>query len=308
MRAGVLLACVTACGGPQHAPFPSGDRDDGAGELAKQSIQLVIGGDDRGPQPRRVAIDETAAYGGDAYGGAGYAGWAIPQWSYTTPNRVPRYNVAGALTGAIEGTVRWTGARPGKLATACGPIDNPTLRVGPDRELRGVLVYIDKVAVGRALPYYGRPASVGGVVVKHGCALVPSVQPVTPLPGALAIHGDTTATRVRIGARAFDLQQAGLVQVEATAGPTRIDGEDGKLVAAWAIGIDSPDYAITDDTGRFRLDELAPGTYDVIFWQPPIAASANNGTFSYGAANVVHRSVRVEAHHTARLDLAMTNR
>ncbi|HTR51141.1 MAG TPA: carboxypeptidase-like regulatory domain-containing protein [Kofleriaceae bacterium] len=318
MRAVALLACATACGGPHKAaPFPGGERDDGAGELAKQSIQLVLGGDDRAPAaehgaPRAIEPDDNA-YGGDGYGGAGYGNWAIPQWSYSTPNRVPRYNVAGALTGAIEGTVTWTGARPGKLATACGTIDNPTLHVGPDRALRGVLVYIEKVAVGRALPYYGRPASVGGVVVKRGCALVPSVQPVTPLPSALAIYGDATPARVRVASaggppRVLELQEAGIAQIEATPGVTRVDGEDGKLVAAWVIGIDSPDYALTDDAGRFRIDELAAGTYDVTFWQAPVAASSGGGTFAYGPPNIVHRSVRVAAHHATRVDVALPGR
>ena len=40
---------------------------------------------------------------------------------------------------------------------------------------------------------------------------------------------------------------------------TRVDSEDGKLGAAWVIGLDTPYYAITDDAGRFRIDELATG-------------------------------------------------
>ena len=48
------------------------------------------------------------------------------------------------------------------------------------------------------MPYYSRPATVGGIVAKHGCALVPAAQIVTPLPGSVAIHGDTQRTRIRV--------------------------------------------------------------------------------------------------------------
>ena len=57
------------------------------------------------------------------YGGASYAGWTVPQWNYSTPNRNAHYNVGATLGGAIGGTVTWTAAAPGKLATACGTID-----------------------------------------------------------------------------------------------------------------------------------------------------------------------------------------
>lgn len=324
-----LLLGAFACGGPARpAVNHAGDEyDEGGGELARQSIQLELGGDD--------SSDVTAAhdfarggsvggdlyggdaygggmYGGDPYGGASYAGWTVPQWSYSTPNRVPHYNVSAGLSGAIDGTVRWSGPVPGKLASACGTIDNPTVQVGTDRGVRGALVYIEKVSVGRPLPYYGRPASVGGIVVKHGCALLPAAQIVTPLPASISVHGDATPARVRIAnegdTTAYELQQGGLVQVPIKPGITRVEGEDGRLVAAWLLALDTPYYAITDDAGRFRIDELAPGTYDVTFWQAPSAHANPDGTLAYGEPIVVHRTVRVEAARSARIDVVMSAR
>ena len=115
-----------------------------------------------------------SVYGGDPYGGSTYANWAIPQWSYNAPNRMPSYGVIAGLSGTVEGTVTWAGAPPPKVTTACGPIDNPTLRLGTDRAVRGALVYIEKVVVGRPTPYFSRPAAIGGVVAKHGCVLAPA--------------------------------------------------------------------------------------------------------------------------------------
>lgn len=325
-RALVWLTVAAACGGrATPAVNKAGDQqDEGAGELAKASIQLTLGGLDRAQapgedarRPRTYGGDSYgggayggAMYGGDPYGGAGYAGWTVPQWSYTPPTRLPRYNMASNLSGAVEGVVTWTGQRPARLATACGTIDNPTLRVGEGRGMRGVIVYIEKVSVGRPMPFYGKPASVGGVVAKHGCALLPAAQIVSPLPASVTIHGDGARARVRatVGAaapKAYELQEGGIVQVELKPGTTVIDGADGKLAPAWVLALDTPYYALTDDTGHFRIDELATGTYDVAFWQAPIASSGPGGTITFGAPVLVHRSVHVDAGRTAKLDVAM---
>jgi hypothetical protein len=318
VRAVAVTAALvgTACGSTPRGPLSQkagDDRDEGAGDLAQASLRLQTPPPEERPtgfvEPRtNRAFDYfEGSFGGDSYGGAtygnayggvGYANWRMPQWSYNVPNRMPRYNVSIGLPGAIEGTVTWNGQMPPKSASACGPIDNPTLRVSRDKALRGVVVYIEKVSVGRGTPYYSRPTTVGGVLAKRGCALVPAVQIVAPLPGSVAIHGDTTRARIRVGTKTHDLQEGGLVQVEIKAGATKIDSDDGKLAPAWVLGLDTPYYAITDDTGRFRIDELAAGTHELTFWQPPVVTADAHGAWSYGAPIVVKRTVKVEAKTT----------
>jgi hypothetical protein len=329
---GLLLAVSAgfACGGSQRASLASAgtDKDEGAGDLARASHHLTAaaGADHEaeaftdGSRPtRRWDTDAALAYGGSmyggdpyggfAYGGVGYANWVIPQWSYAPPNRLPRYNVLTGLGGAVEGNVTWLGAPPTKVASACGPIDNPTLRVGTDKAARGVLVYIEKVAIGRPVPYYTRPASVGGTIAKRGCALVPAAQIVVPLPGPLTVHGDEQRTKLKVSGEkgaptVQELQEGGFVQAEAKVGITRVESEDGKLAPAWVIGLDSPYYAITDDAGRYRIDELAPGTYELTFWQAPVATTNASGVWSYGAPIVVRRSVKIGA-KTAQLSVSL---
>lgn len=321
----VALVLLVACGGAQHGKLPkAGDEhDDGVGLLARASTSLALGDPDDG-------LTETAGhgwggatyggdayggsvYGGDPYGGATYGSWTIPTWSYTAPNRMPKYNVVAGLSGSVEGTVTWAGTPPPRVTSACGPIDNPGVHVGSDHAVRGTVVYIEKVAIGRPTPYFSRPASVGGLVAKHGCVLAPAAQLVTPLPASLAIHGDATRVKVRVtapggAAKSYDLQEAGRAVVELTAGVTKVDGEDGKLGAAWVLAIETPYYAITDDAGHFRIDELAPGTYDVTFWQAPVAAAGLDGVVTYGAPLVAHRTVRIEAAKTAKLAVSLSGR
>ncbi|HUS32986.1 MAG TPA: hypothetical protein VMZ53_31000 [Kofleriaceae bacterium] len=330
-----FVLAASACGGTQSTRLTrGGDNDEGAGQLARASLKLSMDSgettDDDG-FAEDVIDDEYASrrygrygdpyggdpyggdpYGGDPYGGTSYANWRMPQWNYNTPNRQPDYQITVGLPGAIEGSVSWNGALPAKLASPCGggAIDNPTLRISSDKRVRGVIVYIENIEVGRATPYYTRPASVGGVLAKHGCTLAPAAQIVAPLPGSVEIHGDATKAKIKITppkakVQSQEIEEAGLVVTEIEDGVTRVDGDDGKLGAAWVIGLATPYFAITDDTGRYRIDELAAGTYDVTFWQPPIASIARDGTWSYSAPIVAKRKVTVGS-KTAQLSVTLS--
>jgi hypothetical protein len=324
-RAILLIALLAACGAPARTRmYPAGsDKDDGYGDLAQKSAHLLTSnevapplfGRHHGPRAR----PSGDPYGGDPYGGAMYAGdpddppgdvddaASVRPWSHPSAPAA-RYNAATGLTGAIEGTVTWRGPPPAPVVTACGPIDNPSVRVGPHNAAGGVLVYIEHVDVGRALPSYGRPAVVGGIITKRGCVLAPALQILTPLPTGLAIHGDATEVVLRItlpsGTRPFALQQAGRVLLQAQPGVTRIEADDGSLGAAWVVAANTPYYAITDDTGKFRMDELASGTYDITFWRPPLATSSD-GKLVYGPPVTTHRSIKVDPARPARLDVAL---
>ena len=123
------------------------------------------------------------------------------------------------------------------------------------------------------------------------------------MPATLMIHGDVQRASVKVqppagDAKAFDLQEAGVVDVELEPGVTRVDAE---RAAAWIVAVDTPYYAITDDAGRFRLDELAPGIYEITFWQAPVP----DGNGTYGTPIVVHRTVKVEAKVPARLSVSI---
>jgi len=323
LRWAFACACVVACGGSQRdASKPGDDHDEGAGLLAQASTSLVSGkGSDepladakhrRSYNPYGGAMYGGDPYGGsmygDPYGGTGYAHWTAPVWSYANPMRPPHYVVTDTgLDASIEGTVTWPGALPAELKTPCGPL--AAIQIGAHRGVRGVVVYIERITTGRGIGGPGR-AQIGGVIAKRGCALGPTAQLAVPMPSSVAIHGDAQRTRVRITppggpAKTFELQEGGLVTAEVKPGVTRIDGEDGKLAAAWVIGIESPYFSVTDDGGKFRIEQLAPGTYDVAFWQPPIATMNVDGTFAYGAPIVVHRSIHVDAKQTAKVTIAL---
>lgn len=315
----VLVIGAIACGGSgqQHPLYGAGsEKDEGHGALARASSKLMTGteADGDGFAPRRTyggtgyGGDSYGMYGGGAYGGQSYASYVAPQWGYPSVNRTPSYTQKPGLASSIAGKISWRGATP-KLTSSCGAIT--PLDINAERAVSGVLVFIERVHIGRVLPHSSgeqRPATVGGVVVKRGCAFVPSVQIVTPVPASLTIHGDSKPTKIRITApdgpvNQSALHEGGRVALQARVGVTRIESEDGAFGAAWVVGVDSPYYAITDDHGRFRIDELAPGTYEVTIWQPPVP-TVNAGALVYGAPVIVKKSVKVGA-GTTRLDLTL---
>jgi hypothetical protein len=202
----------------------------------------------------------------------------VPAWSYNVPNRVPRYSVSVGLIGAIEGAVTWNGQLPPKLSSACGAIENPTLRVSKDKAVRGAIVYIEKVTVGRNTPYYSKPASVGGMLAKRGCALVPAAQIVAPLPGSVSINGDNQRTKLRVGQITHDLQEGGLVQREprqAAGDAANMDrafrriGRSGFRNAAPGVALEDLEDARLRDAerstgGETPLDQCAAGELSVL--------------------------------------------
>ncbi|MFT3694516.1 MAG: hypothetical protein QM831_15315 [Kofleriaceae bacterium] len=322
----LLALALVSCGGGAQKLHAGDDRDEGGGLLAHASLTLqsdgsasdeVESGGVKTRIPRRYRNVGTpyggdpyggAQYGGDPYGGTTYAHWTPPVFNYANAIRAPRYAVVETgLDSTIEGTISWAGKIPAPIKTTCG--DLASVQVGPERGVRGVVVYIERVTTGRGIYGVGR-ASVGGMVAKHGCTLGPTAQIAVPVPTSLSIFGDATRTKVKVtppgGKPAiYELQEGGVVTAEVKSGVTKVEGEDGKLAASWVIGLDSPYFSITDDQGRFKLEQLAPGTYDVTIWQAPIASISNDGTWSYGAPIVVHRSVRVAAKQTTKLSVAL---
>lgn len=321
-----VLAATTACQRPSPQPlYPAGsERDDGHGLLARASSKMMtsdeIEADVLAGRRIRVVEDEYeyggAEYGGDAYGipegafgGATYAAYTVPPWTYPSVNRMPTYTYRQDLRGAIEGTVTWRGATP-TLTTACGAVT--PVRTGPAGSLAGAVVYLERVTVGRT-PMHAtgemRPITVGGVVVKRGCSFAPSVQLVTPVPAQVTIHGDRKATRVVVSLpqgpkRTSELQEGGRIALPMKAGTLKVESEDGTLGAAFVLGLETPAYTVTDETGRFRIDELAPGTYQLVAWFPPVP-TLTGGRLVYGEPTLVKRSVRVEAERAARVELSL---
>jgi hypothetical protein len=312
----ITLCALCACGSRapgSSLPAAGGSNDDGAGQLAAASSQILIGGDDDGgfEPERRARYDQYGAYGGyggyGAYGGGAYGGYLyggyVPYGAMVNPPPVAPnpYNGTGVTDGgAITGTVKWPHppAAAATLRLACGDIANPTLAIGHGGAADTV-VYLARVDRGRAFPVAARTIQVGGQVERRGCAFEPTVQVATPMPAALSvINADTSPIAIGVGVPGKDTK---LVLDEGTtrttplvAGPFRVADDAGALVPAWVVGLPHPYYTLTDGEGRFRLDDVPPGAYELVAWHAPVVTGVKDGKVVVTAAAEVRRQVIVK--------------
>jgi hypothetical protein len=304
MRAPTQLAAtvatvLTACAAPPHQP---NRYDEGHGALARASTKLLMGGEEQvptTPATNTVEIDDVeVALRGEPYGGYGDAADAMYRVD------VPHYDVVEGLTGVVEGSVRWRGELPGKRQTPCGEL--PAAAIDRERGLGDVLVYVtaESVVRGRstAIKGDGSTLGVGGLVVHRACALVPTLQVITPVPSTLTLHSESAAVTMGLMLpsgkhRDVAVERAGRATVPVELGITKVT-TDG-AAPAYVHGIQTPYYAITDDRGRFRLDELAPGAYELVFWHAPLEGSRS------AAPLVTQRRIVVSAGRPARVDVSL---
>jgi hypothetical protein len=323
------LLVAAACGSKTSAPLhPAGSAfDDGAGQLAAASGALFFDGADDSdgiggqaaerradrdyrdnmpnPDPYGGSIYGGSLYGGAMYGGTGYGAMGQPN----PPARpLPRYaSMAVNNGGAVSGTVRWPRPprAPATLATACGDLTNPSLVLGTGGALGEAVVYLDRIERGRPVASAARLLQVGGQLERRGCALVPAVQVVSPVPSnlelvnglaqpiALTIAGDDTVA-LKLGAGVS--QRAPL-----NPGVVRISDNAGGVAPAWAVAVFHPYFAMTDADGRFRIDDIPPGSYDLVVWHAPVITGMKDGQAVLGAPVVVRRPVTVTADHATAL-------
>ena len=196
----------------------------------------------------------------------GYASWRAPQWSYNVPNRMPRYNVSVGPRGCDR---------------RHGDVERPTAGEGlvgvrPDRQPDAACRRaIDGVAVSSSTSRRSRsaaarrttrrPAAVGGVVAS---AAARSCRPCRSSRRCPA-RSRSTATRSARGCASRARQAVKSSKKAGACGRGQsgrhADRERGREARArrGCSASTTPYYAITDDAGRFRIDELAPGTYDL---------------------------------------------
>jgi hypothetical protein len=317
------VALGVACGSSAARPtlgHAGTDRDDGAGQLAAASAQILVGGadDDTGFATERRTSGEQGgdfgygggAYGGGAYGAGAYGGYLyggyVPYGALGNVAPVPPNPYSGTTVvdgGAITGTVRWPHppSAPAVLAmTGCGDVTNPTLVLGHSAGVGDTVVYLARVDRGRAVPVAGRSIQIGGSVERRGCVLAPTVQIVSPMPSSLSVlNADAGPLELRVGVAGKESRLAleeGTSRTTALAiGAMRVSDAHGGLIPAWVVAGAHPYYTLTDGEGRFRIDDVPPGAYDLVVWHSPVVVGIKDGKVAATEPVEVRRPVVVRA-------------
>lgn len=318
LAAGLACGATTRTTGPRPLPRAGDPDDDGTGFLARWS---------RG-EKARGGVRYGGAYvdddGYDGYGGGHYGGYDLyfgdgvvygglivgdyppPVYEPAPAQTAPNYTqMAVHNGGVIEGVVTWKRA-PRVPATLGAPgaagCANPSLRVSPSGGVAGAVVYLADIRVGKP------PAFLGGVLEQSGCALAPHVQIAAPIGAVLQVSNRDVSER-RLSVRRWgwnrpespvDLVVGPGAQrpvVLKTDGVYEIAAADQPGAVAWVVVPRHPYYAITDETGHFRIDDVPPGEYKIVVWHEPVATGmdARTGQAVRGAPIEVWGTVKVVA-------------
>jgi hypothetical protein len=270
---------------------------------------------------------DNGGFGGGTYGGAMYSGYVPPTPDYYGSHApAPKAFVDGYVEttvtdgGAIEGRVLWP-ARPRAPATVetaeCGTIENRSLRTSSSGEVAGAVVFLADIREGRSSREAGSeaPVRVGGVVERRGCSMRPHLQLAQPIGASLEIiNGD--ADRVQVRGRIWtgasrDVMFDETLSYRGASRSVRLDRPgfvrvrgDQDVDSAWVAVAGHPYYALTDERGRFRLDDIPPGTYTLRVWHEPVVTGVDRaGRAVLTAPTTTEKKVVVKALKTTRTNL-----
>jgi len=207
--------------------------------------------------------------------------------------------------GTIVGTVKWSGPQPriamfpiNKDPEVCDPDshkkkDLERLIIGPDGGVANTVVYLKDVTRGKAMDI---PENKRSLDQKH-CRYEPHILlvPQTTLLQMKSsdsilhtVHMDGAATfnlpfpfQNRVITRSMD--NAGVVNLKCNGGHVWMNAE--------MFVIPHPYYAVTDETGRFELTGVPPGTYQLVAWHEGWGVLREDTTFDVLTERRVTRPV-----------------
>ncbi len=182
--------------------------------------------------------------------------------------------------GTISGTVKWSGPVPRSLEfpitkdpKICDPDSQKTtdlerLIVGPDGGVANTVVYLKNISSGKALELPEQRRHLD----QKKCRYLPHIL-LVPENGTLSMmSSDATLHTIHMdGAATFNLpfpftdrvttrtmSSTGIVHLRCNGGHVWMNAE--MMVVA------HPYYAVTDESGRFQLTDVPPGTYQIVAW------------------------------------------
>ena len=182
--------------------------------------------------------------------------------------------------GTVSGTVKWSGPVPHSLILPitkdpdiCDPDSHKTadldrLVIGPQGGVANTVVYLKNITSGKALELPEQRRHLD----QRRCHYIPHIL-LVPQNGNLdMMSSDATLHTIHMeGAATFNLpfpftnritsrtmSTPGLVHLRCNGGHVWMNAE--MMVAS------HPYYAVTDESGRFELTDVPPGTYEIEAW------------------------------------------
>ena len=188
------------------------------------------------------------------------------------------------IAGTIEGNVSYAGSKKTakSLKMDSDPICGISHSVPPKKEdfilndnnqFKNVIVWI------KDAKYEGELSSESAVIDQIGCMYTPHVNVFTTNQKVLIKNSDKTLHNVNSQSKVNDsfnfAQPAGVPPVEKTfpavEDPFFIKCDVHGWMKAWVMSLDHPYFAITDENGNYKIENVPPGDYELVFWQEKLS-------------------------------------
>lgn len=228
------------------------------------------------------------------------------------------------LGGSISGRITWVGERPRDVvastgaASACGETDRvPTLEVGPRGGIRGAVVVLRGVREGRARDVRDTPTlriarcRIEPHVLAVGSGTTLRIENTDPMLHNAHATDASGSTRFDLGlpeqgaSASLSLDRPGILRV--------VDDAGHPSTLGWIHVVEHPYFAVTDDSGAFRMTSVPSGQYTLEVWHEgvrPLDAEGStrldpNGRPMLSAPIVLSRMVTVVGAQDTAADFSL---
>ncbi|MBC8256337.1 MAG: hypothetical protein H8E85_03430 [Candidatus Marinimicrobia bacterium] len=188
---------------------------------------------------------------------------------------------AGSMfAGSLSGRVNFEGKGPKKKALkmdadpVCGaahktPAYRESFMLSENGYLKNVIVYFNNVK------YEGKIPTTQAVIDQSGCVYTPHVQGIMAGQELLIKNSDATLHNIhglpKVNSE-FNFAMPKVVKEKAikinkAENFIKIKCDVHPWMTSYISVFDHPYFAVTDDTGSFKIDNIPPGEYEVIAWQ-----------------------------------------
>lgn len=182
--------------------------------------------------------------------------------------------------GTLKGNVNYQGKTPKKKSLkmdadpVCGSshkgkVFNESFLMDDNNNLANVMVWLKDVK------YTGKVTETPAILDQNGCIYTPHVQGIMKGQELLIKNSDATLHNIHSMAKdnsQFNFAMPKVVKEKETSfgeveEPFYIKCDVHPWMKSWVLVQDHPYFAVTDEKGNFKIENIPPGTYEVVAWQ-----------------------------------------
>jgi len=184
--------------------------------------------------------------------------------------------------GTITGVVKFEGDMPKlkkleitKDVKVCGKTDKHDERivVGEGNVLRDTIVYLMDISAGADFP---KDAKTKYQIDQNGCQFIPHVNLLPVGQQLTMLNSDGIMHNIHIFSetnKAYNKAQSKarrkmrLPKVKKAEGPIPIKCDVHGWMKGWLAHIPHPYFAVSNEKGGYKIENIPPGTYKLAYWQ-----------------------------------------